>query len=179
MKYFSMLISKLADYTEKCTVSFLDFYKNTERNIKSLNIIKPSVNQKIELMQQFSEVAKDAGIYIDTCAEDIDFDKFNVAHAHCIDKNRFEAISNYNLTIEKDRNQRPECGCIASIDVGAYNTCKNACLYCYANHSLNIVDKNFGIHDPNSPLLFGSVLNDDIIHVRAVKSCRDCQLNLF
>ena len=30
IKYFSMLADKLAYYTEKCTVSFLDMYKNTQ-----------------------------------------------------------------------------------------------------------------------------------------------------
>lgn len=35
-KYFEVLASKLAQYTEKCTISFWDFYRNTGRNIKPL-----------------------------------------------------------------------------------------------------------------------------------------------
>lgn len=179
IKYFKILVDKLAGYTEKCTVSFLDLYRNTQRNTAQLGIVNPTFQQKKGLMQQFSEIAKAAGIYIDTCAEDIDLSKFEIRHAHCIDKERFERLGDYKLTVEKDKNQRPECGCIASIDIGAYNTCKNGCLYCYANFSQNTVSKNYSLHDPNSPLLFGTVTDIDVIKVRDVKSCKDYQMNIF
>lgn len=179
IKYFKMLIDKLANYTEKCTVSFLDLYKNTQRNTAPLEIIHSTVSQKEELMQRFSEIASDAGIYIDTCAEGIDLSKFGIKHAHCIDRERLERIGEYHLDVDKDKNQRAECGCVASIDIGSYNTCKNECLYCYANFSQSTVTKNFSQHDPFSPLLFGKVLEDDEIKVREVKSCRNCQINLF
>lgn len=179
IKYFTMLVEKLAEYTEKCTVSFLDLYKNTRRNTAPLGIINSTISQKEELMQRLSEIAKDAGLYIDTCAEDIDLSKFGIKHAHCIDKQRFERLGNYNLSVDKDKNQRPECGCIASIDIGAYNTCKNGCLYCYANYSQSTVTKNNALHDSTSPLLFGKVTEEDKIKVREVKSCRNCQMNLF
>lgn len=179
LKYFKTLVDKLAGYTEKCTVSFLDLYKNTQQNTAALRIMNPTFKQKEELMQQFSEIAKSAGIYIDTCAEDIDLSKFNIRHAHCIDKERFERLGDYKLLIEKDKNQRTECGCIASIDIGAYNTCKNGCLYCYANFNQNTVKKNYSMHDPHSPLLFGAVTDIDVIKDRDVKSCRDCQMKLF
>lgn len=179
VKYFEMLVNRLAGYTEKCTVSFLDLYRNTKQNTAKLGIENPTLQQKEELMQQFSEIAKAAGIYIDTCAEDIDLSKFGIRHAHCIDKERFERLGDYRLTVEKDRNQRLECGCIASIDIGAYNTCKNGCLYCYANYSKNTVSKNYYLHDPNSPLLFGTVTDIDMIKVRDVESCRERQMNIF
>ena len=35
MKYFRVLCDKLADHTEKCTISFLDLYKNIQRSISS------------------------------------------------------------------------------------------------------------------------------------------------
>ena len=37
-KYFRVLASKLGEYTEKCTVSFLDLYRNTARNTQPLKI---------------------------------------------------------------------------------------------------------------------------------------------
>ena len=119
------------------------------------------------------------GIKVDTCAEKIDLSKYNISHAHCIDDKLIERISGYKLNVDKDKNQRLECGCVSSIDIGMYNTCKNSCKYCYANFSLNTVDKNFAIYNPFSPLLCGSIIDEDIIKEREVKSCKESQLNFF
>lgn len=178
-KYFEVLASKLGDYTEKCTVSFMDMYRNTERNVKTLSIVKDTYEMQVELLQRFVEIAKEHGLYIDSCAEIGDFHSIGVEHAHCIDKERIERIGRFKLNVDKDTNQRGECGCAASIDVGAYNTCKNGCLYCYANYSLNTVEKNFGMHNPHSPLLFGQIDDTDVIKERKVKSYIDNQMNLF
>lgn len=178
-KYFRVLASKLGEYTEKCTVSFLDLYRNTARNTQPLKIQQETKGQQLEIMQRFSEIAKEYGFYIDTCAEAIDLEKFSIAHAHCIDKERFERLGKCKLSVEKDPNQRPECGCIASIDIGTYNTCRNGCLYCYANYSHNTVMRNTQIHNPTSPLLFGEVGSDDVIKERKIKSCKECQMTLF
>lgn len=53
----------------------------------------------------------------------------------------------------KDRGQRPHCGCIASKDIGAYDTCAHFCAYCYANRSRKSVLANLDRHDPSSPFL--------------------------
>lgn len=178
-RYFEVLAAKLGDYTEKCTVSFLDFYRNTARNTQPLKILPETKEQQLEIMQRFAEIAKEYGFYIDTCSEAIELDKFGIAHAHCIDRERFERIGKCRLAIEKDSNQRRECGCIASIDIGTYNTCKNGCLYCYANYSQNTVAGNVQFHNPKSPLLFGEVGADDVIKERKVKSCKEYQMTLF
>lgn len=178
-KYFRLLAEKLCNYTEKCTVSFLDLYKNTARNIRPLEIIPETHEQQLEIMQTFSSIAREFGIYIDTCAESINLDALHIPHACCIDKQRFERLGEYTLNVEKDRNQRAECGCIASIDIGAYNTCKNGCLYCYANYSNITVMKNSQRHNPKSPLLFGEVGPDDTVIERKVKSCKEYQTTFF
>ena len=178
-KYFRVLASKLSDYTEKCTISFLDLYKNTERNVRPLNIQVETLEMQYELMQRFSEIAKEYGFYIDTCAEKIELGSLDIPHACCIDKDRFERIGNCKLTLGKDPNQRAECGCVASIDIGTYNTCKHGCLYCYANYSQNTVNKNAMAHNPNSPLLFGEIGEGDVIKERAVKSSKENQLTIF
>ena len=178
-KYFRSLASKLADYTEKCTISLLDLYKNTERNLKSLIIQKETIEMQYELLQCFSAIAMEYGLSIDTCAEAVDFENVSVLHASCIDKERFERLGNCKLSLGKDPNQRTECGCAASIDIGAYNTCKHGCLYCYANYNRNIVNRNALLHNPFSPLLFGEVGGGDSIRERAVKSCKENQLSFF
>lgn len=178
-KYFKRLAAILSEHTEKCTVSFLDLYKNTARNVQPLQIQIETHDQQLELLSTFSEIAHHYGIYIDTCAEVIDSSSLNIPHACCIDKERLERLGNCKLHVEKDRNQRPECGCIASIDIGAYNTCKNGCLYCYANYSGKTVQANSEKHNPNSPLLFGEVGEDDKIIERKVESWKTFQNTMF
>jgi hypothetical protein len=178
-KYFKVLAEKLHNYTEKCTVSFLDLYRNTHHNMQCLNINPETQQQQIEIMQRFAKIAQGFGIKLDTCAEKLSLDVFGIAHAHCIDKNRFEQIGNYKLDIAKDKNQRPECGCSSSIDIGTYNTCKNGCLYCYANYNNSTVTKNFAIHNPSSPLLCGEIGPTDEIKDRTVRSFKDWQCQLL
>lgn len=178
-KYFQVLAAKLGEYTEKCTVSFLDLYRNTARNTQPLKIQTESKEQRMELMEKFAEIAKEHGLYIDTCSEGIELAKFGIGHACCIDKERFERIGGCKLVVDKDKNQRAECGCVSSIDIGTYNTCKNGCLYCYANYSHNTVIRNTQVHNPKSPLLFGEVGPDDVIKERKMVSLKDTQLTIF
>lgn len=178
-RYFKVLASKLSGYTEKCTVSFLDFYRNTGRNLKSLNVRKDTYEMQAELLGHFTEIAGEYGFYIDTCAEAGDFTKLGVGHACCIDRARIERIGGFRLNAEKDKNQRAECGCISSVDIGAYHTCKNGCLYCYANADEKTAFRHFKMHDPKSPLLFGEIGESDIIKEREAKSLIERQMTLF
>lgn len=179
IKYFEVLAHRLGSYAAKCTVSFLDLYKNTERNVKPLGIRGLSKEDQFAMMRELSIIAKAYEIKLDTCAEEGDFSRFGVQHACCIDKGRFEQLGEYHLDIKKDKNQRAVCGCVESIDIGTYNTCKNGCAYCYANYNRKIVEKNSKLHDPNSPLLFGKVGDDDVIKVRKMKSNIVGQMSLF
>lgn len=172
LKAFKWLAQKLADYTEKCTVSFLDFYQKTERNTAPLGLVMPSLAQKAALIQRFAEIAKEAGLALDTCAEAAGFEKFGIPPARCIDPERFERIGQYQLSVGKDKNQRPACGCAESVDIGAYDTCQSGCRYCYANRSPKAVTQNCRRYDPDSPLLCGEVAEGDVVRTRPPKSLK-------
>ena len=51
--------------------------------------------------------------------------------------------------INKDKGQRSFCGCIASKDIGEYNTCIHLCEYCYANSSKEAAMANWRRHQAN------------------------------
>lgn len=180
IQYFEKLALQLKDYTEKCTISFIDDYPRIRSNVAPLNIQPMSYARKNQIAEFIAKIAHENGLRIDTCAEDIDLSKFDITHAKCIDDKLIEKIIGCPIIVEKDKNQRLECGCIASIDIGGYNTCQNGCRYCYANHSQEAVKNNASKFEVLSPLLCSCLEEDhDKISVRPVKSLKDNQLNLF
>jgi len=182
-KWFEYLTEKLHPYTQKCIISFVDIYSKTERNTRPLDIIPFTNESMMEIAEKLSSITKKYGISLETCSEQMDFSMFGINHSKCIDDKLISNIIGKPLSIDKDNNQRETCGCVKSIDIGAYNTCKHNCLYCYANFSKNTVDKNCLQHDPNSPLLVGVLSGDEVIKDRPmesyVNSLQNSQLSLF
>lgn len=176
--YFEELAKRLSSYTKKCTISFLDFYCGTEKNIAGLAPSSFSTEQQEQLAKCIAEIAHSYGLRVDTCAEGIELQKYGIEHARCIDDRLLEKLIQCPLSIKKDKNQRLECGCIESLDIGAYNTCCNGCQYCYANYSEKAVVPNSGKHNSDSPLLVGDVGPKDKITERKMFSCKVNQLRL-
>lgn len=179
VNYFNELAKRLSGYTHKCVISFVDFYRNTQTHLKDLDILPLGEKEMYELAERLVDIARKNNLVVESCAEKINLEQFGIQHGHCIDCDLFERILNCKMNLIKDKNQRPECGCMESIDIGAYNTCKNGCKYCYANFSQVTVNKNTGMHNPNSPLLFGEVLPEDKIVDRKMVSLKNNQLKLF
>lgn len=180
LEYFEKIARRLKGYTKKCTISFIDYYRNTVNNAKNLNIITLSEDNKVLIGKDLSEIASMYDLSMESCAEGIDLSPYGIAHAKCIDDKLLEKIAGYTLKIEKDKSQRLECGCVSSVDIGMYNTCKNGCKYCYANYSSKTVSINALRHDPESPLISGCLGEGDIVNERKIHSNkRVLQRNLF
>lgn len=174
---FEKIAKELYQYTDKCTISFLDFYQKTERNLKKFCIYPFNENDFNDIANNLSNIAKTYNLTLDTCAEKVDLERYGIAHSHCIDANLMERLTNYEFKVTKDKNQRKECGCVESIDIGSYNTCKNGCKYCYANFNQHKVEINSLNHDPNSPFLFGTLdLSKDQIKERKTKTIKAISL---
>jgi DNA repair photolyase len=169
----------LKGYTEKVTFSFIDFYKKIMENIKSFSIEKITTEEKDIIAGNFSRIANENNLLIDTCAEDIDLSKYNIAHAKCIDDKLIAKITGRGFTAEKDKNQRFECGCVGSIDIGEYNSCSNGCVYCYANHSQGAAAANYKRHNLFSPLLAGDIDDNDIVKEKKAAGGKSPQEELF
>lgn len=179
VKYFEEIAKRLSGYTHKCVISFLDLYRNTKANMKGFDLLPLEEKEMYALASRIADTAQKYHLAVESCAERVDLAQYGIAHGHCIDRNLFERLLGRKLDLSKDPNQREECGCMTSIDIGMYNTCKNGCVYCYANDGGNTVAHNFNAHDPCSPLISGAVGDDDKISIRKVKSCKRCQIGLF
>lgn len=178
LKAFEQIAAALAGYTNKCVISFVDFYTKNIKNMKALGAYELEKSALIEFAQTISKIAGVYGMAVGSCAESIDLSQCGIEHNCCIDKRLIEDIIGYKINAGKDKNQRLECGCVDSVEIGAYNTCKNGCKYCYANYSQGSVMKNCGKYDARSPLLCGSITEEDRVYERKVKSLREEQYEL-
>ncbi len=176
---FSYMASRLSGYTNRCVISFVDPYKNVtvrmgKNPAEQMNIL--NINKISEI---FSKIAKENGIEIFTCAENYDLKKYGIKQGACIDRKIVESILDCKIDVREDKNQRPECRCIESIDIGTYNCCGNGCTYCYALQSEKSALLNIKKHDPKSPVLIGQAGPNAIVTDRACKSIIVNQLSLF
>lgn len=179
LKAFRSIAEALSGYTEKCVISFLDIYPKNKKNMDNLLSYDLSDSELRKFAKELSNIAKENHIKIGSCAEKVDLDEYGIIHNSCIDKELIEKIIGCKLKINKDKNQRIECGCVESVEVGTYNTCKNGCVYCYANYSAKSVESNFQKYDPLSPLLCGHIEKDDRISTRKVVSLKETQISIF
>ncbi len=146
---FEYLCSRLYKYTSDCTISFVDMYSK----LKTDMLREISSSEMRELCRFMGAAAVRYGVQVKACCEKLDFSEFGINKASCIDEKVIERICGYPLEIKKDKNQRMGCGCCKSIDIGAYNTCRNGCVYCYANYSNKAVERNCARYDVSGEFL--------------------------
>lgn len=168
---FQQLASKLEGYTERVVISFVDMYGKTknkfgklekEHGIEFYDLTAEHNQEKLlSLCTTLKDIASSSNLEIFTCAEKIDLDSVGIKHGACIDKGLLEEIFGLNLGLKKDTNQRSECLCVSSEEMGTYNTCKFNCTYCYAVQSEKSVYNTTKNHNWKSPLLIGELNNGE------------------
>lgn len=176
---FFKLCNSLKDHTNKCIFSYVDLYCKTKRNAKGIVDNEVNVENMNRIAQGFSEIARNNHIALESCSEEIDLNKYDIYHTSCIDKKIIEDIIGCSINVKEDQNQRKQCGCIESIDIGAYDCCPHGCVYCYATSNEETVLSNIKQQDNQSSLLVGQLRAGDKITVRAVRSLKNSQLSLY
>ncbi|MBR5668465.1 MAG: DUF1848 domain-containing protein [Spirochaetales bacterium] len=176
-KYFDFLAEKLHDYTEKVIISFVDSYPKIQKRLGEGHISELNEDQMRTLALSFKETARKHGLGIESCAEKIDLDDMGIAHGHCIDGGLINRICNKEYVFSRDKSQREGCGCMVSIDIGAYNTCLHNCTYCYAIWNYKSSDKIRP--DNSSPLLCSVLTADDKITDREAPKLKEKNPELF
>lgn len=163
VKAFEKLCSLLEGSVQKVLISFLDDYKNVRANYSTLKYHKFTENDYQTIGISFSESAKKHGMVVHTCFEERNLVEYGFVSDECMSK---ELAFRLTGKIYKKEWKARKCHCIEMVDIGAYNTCRHFCKYCYANYDEKKVEENFGKHDSNSSLLIGTISTDDVIKER-------------
>ena len=165
---FAELAQELQNCTDRCVISFLDVYDKIRSRLRGIGARPCEELEMHQIAAAFAGVACRCGIRLQTCAEKTDLAAYGIEHGACIGADVISDLLGGTVDARRDPNQRAECGCMPSVDVGAYNTCRNGCVYCYANHSPEAVVRNLKEHRDDSPLLTGCLTPDDRVKDRSM-----------
>lgn len=125
-----------------------------------------------------ARLAAELGMTPCTCGEKEDFSALGVAHNRCIDPELILRLTGRHPDIlrllgpgvqaqlglpldmpgnvqrgpeySRDPGQRATCLCVPCKDVGQYDTCPHGCVYCYANTSPAVAERNRRRHNPEA-----------------------------
>ena len=173
---FDKLAREIAPFAGRCVFSFLDFYPKITKNLHALEGRICDETEMRTLGEAFGTIGAKYHLPLSTCAEAIDLSACGVERGRCIDPALIESLTGCEIRAVKDKNQRPECGCMESVDVGAYNTCLHGCRYCYANFDPKTTTARVARHDESSPLLVGNMEPGDRLTERKLNSCKGKEL---
>lgn len=177
MKAFEQLLHKLQGATNTVIISFVDYYRNTKANMNILKLREMSEEEIDQLCTSFMHSAKRYGMKIQTCAEDINLQKYGIENKPCMSEALINDIVDCPISYKKGKGVRNNCDCLTSVDIGDYNACIHGCLYCYANYSQSNIVSNLKRHDEHSSLLLGQLSDEDKITIR--KDYKKSQSQLF
>jgi Domain of unknown function (DUF1848) len=157
---YHRIAEELKDYTNRSIISIVDIYRKTAKRLhrlenRGIQITDPAGNELNNLMKSLSISAHENGMEIQTCAEKPGLSLHGIPPGKCIDDELIQRIFGLDVTRRKDPSQRSACGCVASRDIGMYDTCLFGCVYCYATTRVALARERHLNSDISSPSLTG------------------------
>jgi DNA repair photolyase len=159
---FESLLQRLDGHIGRIVISIVDEYRAATNRMKRLEdkgikILDYGSNMPAieKICKEMVSLSKQSSLEIFSCAEILDLAQFGIYPGKCIDDKLIEELFGIRIDVGKDKSQRKECGCVASKDIGSYDTCGHGCEYCYATRSMKAALEKCKTHDPDSPSMIG------------------------
>ena len=142
----------LKGYTRRSVISIVDLYRKTGKRLGELSnqrieVKAPDRGMLDELMPALADLARENGLEIVSCAEEIDLQPYGIQPGKCIDDGYIKEVFALEVIGKKDPSQRKACGCVVSRDIGMYDSCLYGCRYCYATTSFDRARVHHANHD--------------------------------
>ena len=176
IRAFGQMAAALEGYTETAVISFIDLYPKVRRNFPEAREV--TKEQRLALGRELIRIASDHGMTVRPCAEGDELAPFGADCGGCMRISDYEKAIGMRLNVPKRKGARAECACYLACDIGAYNSCRHLCKYCYANAEAVKVLALSRLHDPGSPFLIGNYREGDRIHDVPQQSWIDWQTSL-
>ena len=177
LRAFETMASALEGYTQTAVISFIDLYPKVRRNFPEAREVTKEM--RIELGRALIEIASAHGMTVKPCVEGDELAPYGADCGGCMRLSDYEKAIGKKLNAPKRKGARAECACYLACDIGAYNTCKHLCRYCYANAEPARVLAQSRLHDPRSPFLIGNYRDGDVIHDVPQQSWIDARQSLL
>ena len=176
IEVFREMCKVLEGSTHTAVISFIDLYEKVKRNYPEARIVP--FHTQLALTEAFVGIGREYGMTIKPCGESRELAAVGADCSGCMTQSVFESAIGQNLILPPNPNNRRECACYITGDIGAYNTCGHFCRYCYANADRAAVMNAMKLHDPKSPMIIGHVQPGDRISTPKQVSWIDPQLRL-
>ena len=177
LRAFETMASALEGYTQTAVISFIDLYPKVRRNFPEAREVR--AEERIRLGKALIEIASAHGMIVKPCAEGDELAPYGADCGGCMRLGDYEKAIGKKLSAPKRKGARAGCACYLACDIGAYNTCKHLCKYCYANAEPATVLAQSRLHDARSPFFIGNYRDGDVIHDVPQRSWIDPQQKLF
>ena len=176
LRAFDRIAAALDGFTETAVISFIDLYPKVRRNFPEAREV--AKDERLFLGKELIGIAATHGMTVKPCAEGGELAAFGADCGGCMRLSDYEKAIGRRLNAPKRKGARAECACYLACDIGAYNTCRHLCRYCYANAEPAAVMAQSRMHDPASPFLIRTYREGDVIHDVPQKSWIDAQMSL-
>lgn len=154
---FSGLVRALAGHCDEVVLSFAHIYAKTRANTAraardfDFSWCDPEPEEKRAILGELAAIGRHEGFEVSLCSQP-DLLAPGLIPARCIDVDRLSEVSERPLR-GRTKGNRPGCLCTESRDIGAYDSCLQGCVYCYAVRKPETAIGRHRAHDPESEFL--------------------------